>query len=148
MKTYGGVDVYIHVFLSGHFHAPAALPLGKYPQYPFDRRLSGTQMRSGRHGEEKILDPTGTRTPTPSATQPLTSYSIFSSGTHSMIHIRMQIQIGHWNGMFPEGKSEKLGSELFEVFFAYCLRWCLHRKHQEFPKCLTWSSELSKCQDV
>jgi hypothetical protein len=32
---------------------------------PLDRRLGGPQSRSGRYGEAKILDPTGTRTPTP-----------------------------------------------------------------------------------
>jgi hypothetical protein len=41
------------------------LPLGKEPQYPLDRRLGGPQSQSGRCGEEKILDPTGTRTLTP-----------------------------------------------------------------------------------
>jgi hypothetical protein len=37
----------------------------KGPWYPWDRRLGGPLIRFGRHGEEKILDPTGTRTPTP-----------------------------------------------------------------------------------
>jgi hypothetical protein len=32
------------------------------PLYPPDRRLDGPQNRSGRRGEEKILDRTGTRT--------------------------------------------------------------------------------------
>jgi hypothetical protein len=32
--------------------------------YLLDRRLGGPQSRSGRYGEVKILDPTGTRTPT------------------------------------------------------------------------------------
>jgi hypothetical protein len=27
------------------------------PRYPLDRRLGGHQRRSGRRGEEKILDP-------------------------------------------------------------------------------------------
>jgi hypothetical protein len=40
-------------------------PRGKIPRYPFHRMLGGPQSRSGRHGEEKILYPTGTRTPTP-----------------------------------------------------------------------------------
>jgi hypothetical protein len=39
--------------------------LRKIPSYPFDRRLSGPQSRSIRHGEQKHLAPTGTRTPTP-----------------------------------------------------------------------------------
>jgi hypothetical protein len=51
--------------VSGHRHALAALPLRKDPQYPLDRRLDGSQSRSGQHGEEKILDPTGTQTLNP-----------------------------------------------------------------------------------
>jgi hypothetical protein len=35
-------------------------PLPLYPRYPLDRRLGGPQSRSGRCGEEKILDHTGT----------------------------------------------------------------------------------------
>jgi hypothetical protein len=39
--------------MSGQFHASAALPPGKKPPVPMDRRLYGTQSRSGRGGEEK-----------------------------------------------------------------------------------------------
>jgi hypothetical protein len=35
-----------------------------------DRRLGGLQSRSRRRGEEKILDPTGNRTPTPRSSRP------------------------------------------------------------------------------
>jgi hypothetical protein len=42
-------------------------PLPLYPRYPLDRRLGGPQSQSGWRGEEKILYPTGTRTPTPSS---------------------------------------------------------------------------------
>jgi hypothetical protein len=48
---------------SGQLHAPAALPPGKQPQYSLVRR-------SERRGEERILDPTGTRTPTPRPSNP------------------------------------------------------------------------------
>jgi hypothetical protein len=41
--------------VSGQLHAPAALPPGKSPRYPFYRRLGGPQSRSGRYGEEKIF---------------------------------------------------------------------------------------------
>jgi hypothetical protein len=44
------------VEVSGQLHAPDALPPGKEPWYPLDRRLSGRQSRSGRCGEEKNLD--------------------------------------------------------------------------------------------
>jgi hypothetical protein len=40
-----------------------------------DSRLGGPQSRSGRHEEEKILDPTGTRTPTPG--RPASSQSVY-----------------------------------------------------------------------
>jgi hypothetical protein len=36
----------------------------------YHRKLRGTQSRSGQHGEEKILDRTGTRTPTPRSSSP------------------------------------------------------------------------------
>jgi hypothetical protein len=51
--------------VSGQLHAPAALPPGKSPRYPFYRRLGGPQSRSGRYEEENIFDPTGTRTLAP-----------------------------------------------------------------------------------
>jgi hypothetical protein len=47
------------------FTIPPFYPRGKKPWYPSDRRLSGPYSWSGRRGEEKIRDPTGTRTPTP-----------------------------------------------------------------------------------
>jgi hypothetical protein len=52
MKKYGGVV--------------SVKPWPLYPRYPLDRRLGGPQSRSGRRGEEKILDPTGTRNSDPS----------------------------------------------------------------------------------
>jgi hypothetical protein len=38
--------------VSGQIHAPAALPPGKSPCYPVDRRLGGHQSRPGLGGEE------------------------------------------------------------------------------------------------
>jgi hypothetical protein len=43
--------------VSGQLHVPAALPPGKEPRYPLDRRLGGLQSRSGRGGEEKNSQP-------------------------------------------------------------------------------------------
>jgi hypothetical protein len=40
------------------------------PRYQLDRRLGGPQSRSERRGEEKFIDPTGTRTPTPPSSSP------------------------------------------------------------------------------
>jgi hypothetical protein len=45
-------------------------PRGKSPQYPLDGRPAGPQSRSGRRGEDKILDPIGTRSPTPRLSSP------------------------------------------------------------------------------
>jgi hypothetical protein len=69
MKTYGGVEVQLRVFLprlymvvSDQLHAPAILPPGKEPRYQFDR-LGGPQSRSGRGGEERKSVPARNRTP-------------------------------------------------------------------------------------
>jgi hypothetical protein len=43
--------------VSGHLHARPLYPQGKSPRYPFDRRLSGPQSRSGRGSEEKNSQP-------------------------------------------------------------------------------------------
>jgi len=43
--------------MSGQIHDPAALPPGKEPLVPLDRRLGGPQRRSGRGGEEKNTQP-------------------------------------------------------------------------------------------
>jgi hypothetical protein len=55
--------------VSGQLHAPDAIPRGESPQYPLYRRFCGPQSQSGRRGEEKILELSGTRTPARS--QPL-----------------------------------------------------------------------------
>jgi len=39
--------------VSSQLSDPAALPQGKRPWYPLDRRLGGLQSRPGRGGEEK-----------------------------------------------------------------------------------------------
>jgi len=43
--------------VTGQLHSPAALPPGKDPWYPLDRRLGGPQSRSGYGGEEKNSQP-------------------------------------------------------------------------------------------
>jgi len=43
--------------VSGQFHALAALPYGKSPWYPLDRRLGGPQRRYVRGGEENNSHP-------------------------------------------------------------------------------------------
>jgi hypothetical protein len=62
--------------VSGQLHAPAALPPGKSPRYPFYRRLGGPQSRSGRYGEVNISYPTGIRTLAPPG-RPARSQSLY-----------------------------------------------------------------------
>jgi hypothetical protein len=45
-------------------------PRWKNPRYSLDRRLGGPQSRSRRLEEKKILNPIGTRTPTPRSSSP------------------------------------------------------------------------------
>jgi hypothetical protein len=45
-------------------------PREKNPRHQLDRMLGEPQSQSGRHTEEKVLDPTGTRTPTPRSSSP------------------------------------------------------------------------------
>jgi hypothetical protein len=77
-KTYGEVDVYIHVFLTSALvkgdwsdSLPCRFTPGeRAPRHPINRRLAEPQSQSGRGGEEKILEAIGTRTPTPMASSP------------------------------------------------------------------------------
>jgi hypothetical protein len=65
MKTYWGIggvtprilDPRHEMEVTGQLHTPAALPQGKSPRYPQDRRLGGPQSLSGRGGEEKNSQP-------------------------------------------------------------------------------------------
>jgi hypothetical protein len=70
IRTYGGVDLQIRIFLTsatigGEWSASRLSRFtlrGESPQYTLDRRLGEPQSRSGRYGEVKIPDPTETRT--------------------------------------------------------------------------------------
>jgi hypothetical protein len=82
MNTYGGGCIDPHSFYLGTswkwvviFTSRPLYPRGKSPWFPLDRRLGGPQNRSGRHGEKKILAPTGTRTPT--SGRPARSQSLY-----------------------------------------------------------------------
>jgi hypothetical protein len=64
--------------------AVSLTPLPLYPRYPLDRRLGGPQSLSGWYGEIKILDPTGTRTTTPSVVEPVVSrYTDYATLAHN-----------------------------------------------------------------
>jgi hypothetical protein len=67
---YGGVDMWIHVFLppaliGGERSGSCPSPFTPGEIAPLDRKPGGPQSRSGWSGDEKIFAPTGTRTPTP-----------------------------------------------------------------------------------
>jgi hypothetical protein len=49
IKEYKGVEVYLHL------KDPTALPLGKSSRFPFIRKLSGLQGRSGSSVESKNI---------------------------------------------------------------------------------------------
>jgi hypothetical protein len=65
MKTYWGVEVYLHAFFDlgtrwrwvVSFTSRPHYPQGKSPRYPLDRRLGGAQSRSGHGGEYKNSQP-------------------------------------------------------------------------------------------
>jgi hypothetical protein len=60
MKTYAGVDVQIHIFLTSaldrvvSFTPRSLYPPGKSLRYPLDRRLGEPQSRCGRRGENSL----------------------------------------------------------------------------------------------
>jgi hypothetical protein len=59
----------------------------KSPRYPLYRRLGGPQSRSEQCGEEKILDPIGTRARTPLSPSLSTEYITF----HMMLYYRAHV---------------------------------------------------------
>jgi hypothetical protein len=77
MNAYGGVDVYIHIFLTSAL-AGSEWSVSRPCRFTPGEKAPGThwiggwvgRRRSGRRGEEKILDPTETRTPTPRSSSP------------------------------------------------------------------------------
>jgi hypothetical protein len=76
--------------VSGQLHALAALPPWETaPRYPLDSKLGGPHRRSGRYGEVKILDPTGTRTPSHSSiVQPVGSrYTDYATANQQCFEI-------------------------------------------------------------
>jgi hypothetical protein len=82
MKTYMGVAVYIHIFLTsalvgGEWSAsrPCRFTPGKELRYTFYRRLGGPQSRSGRYGEVKNFTLSGLELSLPLVVQPVASRS-------------------------------------------------------------------------
>jgi hypothetical protein len=60
--------------VSGQLHDPAALPPGKSPWYPRDRRLGGPHCHSGRGGIEKIPNPYRESNPRTPIVQPVAQH--------------------------------------------------------------------------
>jgi hypothetical protein len=81
-------------------------PRGKSPPYPLESRLNGPQSRSRRHGEMKILDPTGTRTPTPRVVQPVASHY-----TDCAILALIHQVVGSYNPRLQSYRQGSLNSE-------------------------------------
>jgi hypothetical protein len=120
--------------VSGQLHAPAALPPGKRPRYPFYRRLGGPQSRSGRYGEVKIFYPTGLELPLPLVVQPVASrYTDWAIPAHwtgrkyiSIFVIRQyekQNNLGQWfyeseESLWMGEQIQWRADEIFEIFWA------------------------------
>jgi hypothetical protein len=51
--------------MSGQLHVPSALPMGKKPRSPLDRRVGGTNSRSGCCGEKSFLSRRGSNSGRP-----------------------------------------------------------------------------------
>jgi hypothetical protein len=125
-------------------------PRRKSPRYPFDRRLGGPQSQSGWRGEEKILDPSGTRTPTPRPASRYTDWAIpglpvtVTREIHTLIENRIQgtrvpiFRIGAilWRKLaqtiifaplqqFGTGNAENTGSLLFRrlLYWSVAYPW-------------------------
>jgi hypothetical protein len=77
--------------VSGQLHAPAALPPGKSPRYPFYRRLGGPQSRSGRYGEVKNFYPSGTWTPAPLVVQLVASR--YTDWANPLFSIKINVKL-------------------------------------------------------
>jgi hypothetical protein len=133
-------------------------PWGKSSWYPLDRRLGGPQSRSGRPGEVKILDHTGTRTLTPWSCssytdsrrhQNLLKSSILSLAKKNLWLTRGKSFCGRWS-QGPRGIKRGLCSTV--ETFGSCVRIPLGTQRYVFlllalyyaGKCLTIADTLSR----
>jgi hypothetical protein len=73
MKPYRGADVQMHIFLTSVL-VRSDWSVSRHGSFiredTLDITLGGPQSQFGRRKEEKVLDPTGTRTPTPLSSSP------------------------------------------------------------------------------
>jgi hypothetical protein len=75
---------------------PICLPRKRVPLYSLDKRLGGPHSRFGRRGEEKFLDPTGTRTPTVLLRLPFDFYEQCKFWQHLMEIPKTEYHSGHF----------------------------------------------------
>jgi hypothetical protein len=57
MWMYGSVEVQHHIFFAQMEVSSQLHPQGMSPQYPFDRRVGGSQSWTGHCGKEKLYCP-------------------------------------------------------------------------------------------
>jgi hypothetical protein len=76
--------------MSGLLHASVALPLGKIPRYPLDRRLGGPQSRSRWRGAEKIW-PYWDSNSDPSVQPVASRYTDYDHPAHSPLRVTNRI---------------------------------------------------------
>jgi hypothetical protein len=139
MKAYGGVDVYIHVYLTlalagGEWLASRPgrfIPGKRAPWYSLDTRLGRPQNRSGRRGEEKILDPTGTRTLNPG--RPARSQSLYRLRYPSFTNIHGELNEIPW-ALCTRASFRP------QHDFSYC--WSRHRPVVEISR-IIWNAIVS-----
>jgi hypothetical protein len=116
-------------------------PWGKSPRFALEKRLGGPQHWSVQHGGIKILVPTGNRTPTTLAIQPVasryTDYAIPSvTCTRKLNKIMSRISKG-----FRSGKKRKET----KCDIGLCVSGC-HGLHPCCVECDTSRSNFSECQ--
>jgi hypothetical protein len=99
-----------------HYASTALPPRERALRYPLDKWLGKPQSRPGRHGEEKNLGLTGTRTPTPSDVQPVaSSYTDYDILRHSQKNIKKSIIEIEW-----KKTREFSGTRIIQFNGGYC----------------------------
>jgi hypothetical protein len=84
--------------VSGQLHAPAALPPGKSPRYPFYRRLGRPQSRSGRYVEVKIFY-SNSRPPPGCPARSQSLYRLSYPGSHANPEYVIILKLIGWGNM-------------------------------------------------
>jgi hypothetical protein len=109
MNAYGGVNVYIHIFLTSALAGgewSASRP-GRFTSGDriLDRRLGGPQSQSGRLGEENIIEPYRDSNSEPSVVQPIASRYSGSTVSTSTSGYRHSLKHG-FNPLTSSGNAE------------------------------------------